>query len=31
MNLPDEFKVNKEEMANISFSGIVVEMTDEDI
>lgn len=31
MNLPDEFKINKEKAINMSFSGKVVEMTDDDI
>jgi len=30
LNLPDEFKVNKEGRVNVSFSGKVVEMTDEE-
>ena len=31
LNLPDEFKANKGEGINVSFSGKVIEMTDEDI
>ena len=30
LNLPEEFKANKEEWVNVSFSGKVVEMTDKD-
>lgn len=31
LNLPDEFKTNKEKAVNLSFSGKVIEMTDDDI
>ena len=31
MNLPDELRINKEERIDVSFSGKVIEMTDEDI
>ena len=31
LNLPDEYKVKKEEGINVSFSGKIVEMTDDDI
>ena len=31
INLPDELRINKEERVDVSFSGKVVEMTDEDI
>ena len=31
LNLPDEFKTNKEETINMSFSGKVIEMTNDDI